>query len=122
MKRIIIVEKSRVFGHCELEKIASELAGMNRNLIVFGLPNSGKSTLIKAVLKKNGKFCTINEEELLEEWQASAIVRTHEKKWIVSHKYPTTDENVPDEQLQRFLAERLGLNPEKWAIIRIKAK
>ncbi len=122
MKRILTVEKNKILDFKELEKIAGNLAKMNYNIMVFGLPNSGKSALIKAILKKNSGFSTLDEEEVTDKEHVAKLKIEAGKKWAVSHQYPTMDENVPDEYLQKFLAANIGLNPKKWAIIRIKTK
>jgi len=123
MAKVFVVKKSQIFEAVELDKIAKKLVKLDLNIIVFGLPQSGKSTIIKAICKKSKEFDTLEEEEAMEEAHAAELRReVAGKKWAVSHQLPTMDENVPDSYLESFLVERIGLNPKKWAITRIKTQ
>jgi adenylate kinase family enzyme len=91
--------------------------------MVFGLPNSGKSTLVKAICKKSTKYWTLEEDEVQCEENGLTIKKDRPgAKWVVSHQLPTMDERITDTALSKFLAEKMGLNPKKWAIVRIKTK
>lgn len=121
--KIISVEKSHIFDAAELEKIVEKCVGLDLNLVVFGLPQSGKSSLVKAICRKSKNFVTLEEDEVLEEWHAVELRKgVAGKKLAVGHQFPTMNENVPDSYLERFLVENMGLNPKEWAIVRIKTK
>jgi len=121
--KIIGVEKSRIFDAAELEKIAEKCANLGLNLVVFGLPQSGKSSLVRAICRKSKGFVTLEEEEVLEEAHVAELRKGFAgKKWAIGHQFPTMDENVSDSYLGRFFVENMGLNPKEWAIIRIKTK
>lgn len=123
MTRIIVLEKSKILNSAELERIAKSLAKINSNLLIFGLPNSGKSLLVKAVCKKSTRFITLKEEEILDEKNGEALKQAiGNKKWVAGHQFPTMDENTPDQRLIDFVIEKMGLNPKEWTIIRIKTK
>lgn len=120
--KVLFVKQSKIFNSIELKKIVKKLIELNSNLIVFGLPQSGKSTIVKAVCLQSKKFQTLNEEELILEEDVSKLKQTFGKKlWIISHQYPTLNENVPNNYLIEF-AQQTGLNSKNWAIIRIKTK
>ncbi|GEM_PF-2788221 len=119
----ITVQKSLFEDKQKFRELIEELAGQDSNLMVFGLPNSGKSTLVKAVCGKNNKFCTLPEEEIMDEESAAEIKAEPEgKKWAVSHQYPGMHGNTTDKELKDFLEQKMGLEPEKWQIIRINTK
>ena len=123
MIRVITVEKSKILGYAELEKIVEKCVNLNSNLLVFGLPWSGKSSLIKAICKKSRQFITVAEEEITEEKNGIAVKKgIGNKLWAVGHQFPGMNENVSDEYLEKFLVENMGLDTRKWAIIRIKAE
>ena len=121
--QVITVRKSLFEDKQKFKELIEELAGLDSNLMVFGLPNSGKSTLVKAVCGKNSKFCTLPEEEVMDE-EGTAEIRTEpeDKKWAVSHQYPAMHGNATDKELKDFLEQKMGLNPKKWQIIRINTE
>jgi hypothetical protein len=123
MAQIIVVKKSQIFDKAELAEIVGKCIALDLNLIVFGLPQSGKSSLIKAICRKSRKFHTLSEEESMEEVHDFELRQEHEgMKWAIGHQIPTMDEGISDEFLERFIVEKMGLNPKKWAIIRIMTK
>lgn len=122
MVRVICVEKSQIFDKAELKLIVEKCVKLDLNLIVFGLPRSGKSSLVRAICAKSGWFVTFEEEEAMEEKHSLELKRDLKgKKWVVGHQFPSMDESVPDAYLKDFL-DKMGLNPQKWVIIRIKTK
>lgn len=121
MDKIIRIEKNRILNKTELKKITKNLIKLNSNLMVFGLPWSGKSTIIKAILKKSSEFITLEEEEVLNNSDYLKLRKEIEsKKWAVSHQMPSLNENVLDDYLRKFLKKEMDLDPKKWTIIRIK--
>lgn len=119
--KIITIEKNSIFDKTKLNKVVKELIALNSNLMIFGLANSGKSTLVKTVCNKDNRFETLDEEEITDD-EDTILLNQDTKKWAVGHQYPTSDETVSDTYLEDFFMEHIGLNPEKWAIIRIKSK
>lgn len=123
MIKVIVVEKSKILDSAELEEIAKKCSNLNSNLAVFGLPFSGKSSLVKAICKKSKQFITVEEEEITKEENGLAIKKDNgNKKWAVGHQFPSMDEDVSDDYLREFLVENMKLDDKKWTIIRIKTK
>ena len=121
--KVIVVRKSQIFDKAELPKIVAKCISLDLNLVVFGLPQSGKSSLIKSICSASKKFDTLAEEESMEEAHDFELRReTKGRKWAVGHQFPTMDESTPDEYLESFLVNTMGLNPKKWAIVRIMTK
>ncbi|PIU21516.1 MAG: hypothetical protein COT15_01895 [Candidatus Diapherotrites archaeon CG08_land_8_20_14_0_20_34_12] len=115
---VVPVESSKIFVSSELNKIVEELVSYNSNLIIFGLPNSGKSTLVKRVCSFDPRFKTLEHEEVLSAEDNKRLLRKCRKLWCVGHQYPTQNQNVSADYLQWFVAG-MGLDIGKWAIIRI---
>ncbi len=123
LTEVIVVEKRKILDANELGKIAEKCVNLNSNLMVFGLPFSGKSSLAKAICKKSKQFVTLEEEEIMEEKNGLAIKKDiGNKRWAVGHQFPGMNENVSDGYLEKFLVENMGLDTTKWTIIRIKTK
>ena len=89
MIKVIAAEKRKIFDKSRLEKLVEECINLNSNLIVFGLPWSGKSTLIKAICKKSNNFITLEEEEVTEEKDDLELRKDiGSQKWAVGHQFP----------------------------------
>ncbi len=121
--KVITIESERISDSKKLKKLVKELTALNSNLMVFGLPYSGKSYLIKAICDKDKKFITLEDEEVTEDRNGEKIKEEiGGRKWAVGHQFPTQSESVSDEYLADFLVKKMDLNPEKWLILRIKTK
>jgi len=115
---MIIVNSKDLFGKKELEKTAGMLIALNKNIIIFGLPYSGKSTLVKAVCKTDKNFKTIPEEELLSDQDIKTVLKKSTDFWCVSHQYPSQKQDVSEHYLNKF-AEKMDLDLKKWRIVKI---
>ncbi|MBI4044426.1 MAG: hypothetical protein HY392_01835 [Candidatus Diapherotrites archaeon] len=101
--------------------IAKKLASFNKNIIIFGLHNSGKSTLVKAICKADKKFHTLEEEEIISDDDAAKLLEKSKKLWAVGHQYPSQYQHVSEDFLQGFAAG-MKLTQKIWIIIKIVKK
>ena len=112
------IKSEDIFDAKKITTIASELASLNSGIIVFGLPHSGKSTLVRAICSKDKRFKTLDEEEILSDEDARAILQKSKTFWCVSHQFPGQNQDVSEDYLRGF-CEGVGLNQKEWLIVKI---
>ena len=114
-----LIDSEDIFENTKLQGLAKELVESNSNILIFGLPHSGKSTLVKAVCKADSRFITLKHEEIISCDDNTKIVGDSPNFWCVGHQYPNQKQDVSDDYLTEF-AENMKLNSDKWNIIRIR--
>ena len=120
--KVITIEKNAIFDKLKLDETVKKLIRLNSNLMIFGLPNSGKSTLVKAICKESKEFQTLEDEEATDNEDMILLKQKNGKKWAVGHQFPTSHESISNEELKTFFTSILALEPKKWTIIRIISK
>lgn len=115
MKR---VRSNSIFSEHELVQVAKRLAASNLNIIIFGLPSSGKSTLVKTICSADKRFETLEEEEILSKEDGERILKKSNKFWCVSHQFPGQNQDVSEDYLKGFV-EGMGLKLSEWIIVKI---
>ncbi|VVC00716.1 Uncharacterised protein [uncultured archaeon] len=113
------INSSDIFDAAKLEGIALGLVCLNSNLLIFGLPYSGKSTLAKAICKTDRRFRTLEDEEILSEKDHKAILGKSKHLWCVGHQFPGQLQAIPDSELEAFVSG-MGLDASDWVILRIE--
>ena len=113
------IKSADILDSKKVNGIAAGLVSLNSNLLIFGLPHSGKSTLVKVVCKADNRFKTLDEEEILSDKDQKAILKKSKKLWCVSHQFPGQLQTIPDSELERFFSS-MGLNSSIWTIVRIE--
>ncbi|MFH1225059.1 MAG: GTPase [Candidatus Diapherotrites archaeon] len=122
MKRagVMRAESAEIFDAEKRAALAGRLAKQGKNILIFGMPNSGKSTLVKAICSADARFRSTGHEELLTERDMGLVRRGKSRGfWAVGHQFPGQGEGIADAELARFAEKTLRLNLEKWLILRI---
>ena len=114
-----LIHSKDIFKSTKLQGFVNEIVVSEFNIFIFGLPNSGKSTLAKAICKADSRFSTLAEEEILSAEDVEKILINSSNLWCVGHQYPSQNQNVSESYLVDFV-KKMKLNLDKWNIIRIK--
>ena len=115
---MIKVKSEHLFDKSELPVIASAIASHGKNIIIFGLYNSGKSTLVREICRIDRRFKTLDEEEIISSEDTEKIMKKTKKLWAISHQYPTQNQNVSFDYLIKFSITG-NLSPKNWLIVKI---
>ena len=113
-----LINSEDIFENNKLQKLVKKLSALNSKLLIFGLSNSGKSTLGNAVCQSDSRFITLEYEEVLSDKDNTKIIVKSSNLWCVGHQYPNQNQDVSDDYLLGF-AEGMNLDLNKWIIIRI---
>jgi AAA+ ATPase superfamily predicted ATPase len=113
-----IVNSQDIFNKEKCSKIVNELTSSGKNILIFGMHNSGKSTLVKAACKTDKRFKTLEEEEVLSDKDGLKLLKKSKKLWCVGHQYPGQSQDATKDYLTGF-AEGMGLKLKDWVIVKI---
>ncbi|MDO8625253.1 MAG: hypothetical protein Q7R47_04165 [Candidatus Diapherotrites archaeon] len=109
------VAASRIRNPAKCALLARQLARQPKNILIFGLPDAGKTTLADEIRKQDPT------RKKIDEWSTDADTRIlqTEQDLVATSQYRTaTHENTPDE-IRSYLKQN-GLVPAKWQIVLIR--
>jgi adenylate kinase family enzyme len=111
----IIAKDSEIENKRFLFALASGLAQQRKNIVIFGLPFSGKTRLAKAIKDKS------QEKTVIDEWMDSEHSKAirKQKNLVVTHQFPAADRESTEEEIKEFLLKQ-GLLPEEWVVVLIR--
>lgn len=112
------IRSKDIFDPEKCKKLAAELAGLDSSLVIFGLPHSGKSTLVQAICETATWFRTLPEEEVLNKADQKLILKVSNRFWAVGHQFPSQNQGLADLELEKFAVNQ-GFSLDKWQIVRI---
>jgi Holliday junction resolvasome RuvABC ATP-dependent DNA helicase subunit len=110
-----IVKTSEIENKGLLCVIASELAGQTKNIVIFGLPFSGKTTLSSAIAKNNQNKIVIDEWADL----CQTKMLREQKNIVATHQYLTADRENTEKEIKEFLSKQ-GLALNDWFVVLIR--
>gem|GEM_PF-5733708 len=111
----MIVYSSRIWNAESRQALAGLLSNQPKSIIIFGLPDSGKSTLVLEIKKANPEWV------LIDEWMTdneTNRIRT-EKKLVVASQYLTVIRENTETEIRAHLVNQ-GLKTSEWVIVLIR--
>ena len=97
----MIIKSSEIFDKEKCFAIALKIASHKGNIIIFGLPNSGKTTLCNAIK-------SVSKRKIIDEWHSdfqTQIIKS-EKNLVIASQYLTSIKENSEKEIIDFLSNQ----------------